>query len=1483
MITEQMFHPIVQTWFARRFGRATQAQTEAWPLIEQGRDVLITAPTGSGKTLAAFLICLDRLVRRAVQGQLPNETAVVYVSPLKALSNDVRRNLEQPLAEMAKIAQELGQPLPAIRTATRTGDTSASERRALVKTPAHILVTTPESLYILLTSESGRKGLRTATTLVLDEIHAVVDDKRGAHLSLSVERLEELVSNASESPLSSLQRIGLSATVRPRELGARLLVGADRPPPELVDTTGPRDLDLLIEVPDDELGAASTNEQWGELYDKIAELAAQHRSTLVFVNTRRLVERLAHNLAARLGDDAVGAHHGSLSRERRFKTEQRLKSGDLKLAIATASLELGIDIGSVDLVCLVGSPRTIATGLQRIGRASHKVGGIPKARLFPLTRDQLIECAALVRAGRRAEIDRTVMRVAPLDILSQQIVAACACEQWDEDDLFALMRKAAPYADLSRDKFDQIVEMLSEGIATSRGRAGALLHRDAVNGRLRARRGARITALTSGGAIPDLALFDVVLEPEGTLIGTLDEDFAVESMAGDIILLGNTSWRVRRVENGKVRVEDAAGQPPSVPFWFGEGPARSIELSTEVGRLRQEVATRLDEAQAAGQDVKSARSACAGWLMQACALDAGGAELAVAYVAAGNAALGAVPSTKRVIAERFFDESGGTQLVVHAPFGGRINRAWGMALRKRFCRSFDFELQAAATDDGVLLSLGPQHSFPLEMILDMLHPEQVEELLTQAVLQAPLFETRWRWNASRALALKRHMGGKKVPPNLQRMRAQDLLAACFPQQVGCQDNHGGGPIEVPDHPLVHETVNDCLTEAMDAQGLVSVLNEMRAGAIKRTTRETPEPSVFAHEILNANPYAFLDDAPLEERRSRAVSVRRGLPSELAQSLGQIDPAAVETVVREAQPYIRNADELHDMLLDVCVWPEKTGQAQGYAQWFDELVAERRAGRLTLGVGAAWVAAERVPVARAVWPEAALSPAVDAPQTRRKPAWSNPSEALAEILRGHMAMAFPCTAEALAQKLSLESPDVESALALIESAGQVMRGQFTSTNDSRGEPDKRPEISTSGTRADQTQWFDRRLLARANRLTVKGLRQQIEPASAADYMRFLLRWQHLAPGSQLHGREGLLTVISQLQGYEAATAAWEGSLFPSRVVGYEPGWLDDLCISGSISWGRLSVRSDLRAAQQIERPPALKTGSPWEPDPPQRPATPTRSAPIALFCRKDLPWLLSEEQRARLNSISESDGETLTTLSPRARAVLGYLNRQGASFVDDLASELGVYRGEAEDVLRELVSAGWITADGFAGLRGLLPALGGTTKLGRWFGDRRTSTTRGASLPGHAAGRWSVFAAQARSRPQEPEARLEAIARQLITRYGIVFRDVLKRELQAPPWRELVRVYRSLEMRGEIRGGRMVAGFVGEQFAAPEALESLRALRRAQTPGSTPESVRISACDPLNLVGILTPGVRVPAQLGHSVVITNGVPESSESQQVHAAI
>ncbi|MGZ3498887.1 MAG: DEAD/DEAH box helicase [Vulcanimicrobiaceae bacterium] len=1352
------FHPLVSEWFAARFGKPTEPQVQGWPLIRSGRDVLISAPTGSGKTLAAFSLCLDDLIRRSEAADLPDETLVVYVSPLKALTNDVRKNLETPLGELLECARERGIALAPIRTAVRTGDTPALERQRMLRKPPHILVTTPESLFILLTAEKSRQLFANVSTVIVDEIHAMASDKRGSHLALTLARLDNLVEQGGNK---RPQRIGLSATVRPLEDVARFL----SPGAEIIDVGSRREMTISVEVPDDDLGAVASNEMWAGIYDRVAELIKSHRTTLVFVGTRRMSERVAFALTERLGEGILLPHHGSLSREARFEAEDRLKKGELRAVVATASLELGIDIGAVDLVVQLGTPRSIAVALQRIGRSGHWVGAKPEGRLFATTRDELLECAALVHGIRSGAMDALRIPTAPLDILAQQVVAACAAHEWDVDSLYALMRTAYPYRDLKRNDFDDVLTMLADGVATSRGRSGTFLHYDRVNGRLRARRGARLAAITCGGAIPETANYNVVAEPEGHVVGTLDEDFAVESMAGDVFLLGTNSWRIRRIESGIVRVEDAHGAPPSVPFWNGEGPGRTVELSHEVAALRAAIDERDDTA---AQEL----------LVAECGLDRSGAEQAVAYVRAGKAILGVVPTDRTIVAERFFDEGGGMQLVLHTPFGARINRAWGLALRKRFCRSFNLELQAAATDNGIVLSLTDQHAFPLEIVFEYVKSASVEYVLTQALLAAPMFGARWRWNATRALAILRMRGGRKVAPQLQRMRADDLIAAVFPDQAACAENLSG-PIRIPDHVLVRETIDNCLHEAMDLDGLLEVLRVVESGEIRTVAADTAEPSPFCHEILNANPYAYLDDAPLEERRARAVQLRRTTRDDL-DGAGIIDPAVIEEVAQESWPVVRDADELHDALATLVVLPP----VPEWSAWFHELVAQKRATTLVAGEARFWTCAERLELARIAYPAATTDAEIASIPPREIP--ERLEDALAEILRGWLESSGPITAAELAERFAMDAAAVDVALIRLETEGQLLRGRF------RG--------------GDTEEWCNRRVLARIHRLTLGQLRREIEPVTSAEYVRFLHRWQHVTPASRLHGVDGTLHVIRQLEGYEVPAAAWETQILPARVASYRREYLDQLCYSGEVMWGRLSAHPALEPNENEEQR--------------KRRVRPTKLAPIALFTRDDADELIVQR---------ESD---TTALSHAAREVLEEIGRRGAPFFADIVRGTKRLPSEVEEALWQLVAAGLVTADGFDALRSLSDS------------KRRLGEKGNRARPRSSGGRWTLLASTTdRIAP-------EAFARRLLARWGVVFRDMVARESLAPKWRELLAALRRMEARGEIRGGRFVAGFVGEQFALPDAIEALRAARRN---GDDAEVVEVGAYDPLQLSGVILPG------------------------------
>ena len=1475
----QALHPAVAAWFRATFAAPTPAQARAWPAIQSGRHALIAAPTGSGKTLAAFLAAIDALVRRGIEAPLPDETAIVYVSPLKALSNDVRINLEGPLAGIRAELATLGLPDVEIRTMVRTGDTPQGERAAMRKRPPHILVTTPESLYVLLGSDSGRAMLASTRSVIVDEIHAVAGNKRGSHLALSLERLQALCPQP-------LVRIGLSATQKPIDEIARFLVGTSglNPSPlhgegvsdsllfgdpdcEIVDVGYTRQRDLAIEVPPVPLDAVMSGDAWQLVYNRLAELVQQHRTTLVFVNTRRMAERAARHLSERMGKDAVAAHHGSMARELRLSAEQRLKRGELKVLVATASLELGIDIGDVDLACQLGSPRSIAGFLQRVGRSGHAVGGTPKGRLFPQSRDDLVECTALLDAVSRGELDTLQVEHNALDVLAQQIVAEISNREWDEQALFETLTRAWPYATLTRDAYTEVVRMLADGYSTRRGPRAAYLHRDAVNGVLRARRGARLTAITSGGAIPDTADFDVVLEPQAFQVGTVNEDFAIESIAGDIFQLGNTSYRILRVERGRLRVEDAAGLPPTIPFWLGEAPGRSVELSFAVSRLREEISQRLDD-----QGSESAER----WLRDDVGLVEAAARQLVDYFATTKIALGVLPTQTTLAMERFFDESGGTQLVIHSPWGSRLNRAWGLALRKRFCRSFNFELQAAATDDAIVLSLSTSHSFPLEDVAKFLHSSSVREVLVQALLDAPMFGLRWRWNATTSLALPRFVGGKKVAPQLQRMKSEDLLATVFPDQVACAENLVGER-NIPDHPLVAQTLHDCLFEAMDIEALERLLRALESGEARIVARDLTAPSPLAAEILGARPYAFLDDAPLEERRTQAVQGRRWADPQSAEDLGRLDPDAIAAVRAEAWPEACNADELHDALMGVGYLGEtELACGPGWSGLMTELVEQRRATRLRLNLPstptdqaqALWVAAERLPQFLALHPQATPEPALAVPDEFAQHPW-NGEDAVVELLRARMTGLGPTTIAELAAALATPPRAIDAALLRLEADGHVMRGRFTYESDSgpdlaqgcanesaiaNPENEARPGRDRfpagRGRMPDpaetQMQWCERHLLARIHRYTLGRLRREIEPVEPRDFMRFLFDWQRVAPGSQATGPDALTAVLALLEGFEAAAGAWETELLPARVADYDIRWLDELSMSGRLVWTRLrsagggTVRNGAGAN-------AARAGA----------AGPLRSTPIVLLPRRQLSlW----------SGLATLHAET-APLSSRAQLVADWLREHGASFFDELADGTGLLRTELENALAELVAQGLVNADSFAGLRALLvpsskrpaahrrpgrrPSLWGIQDAGRWALTRRSSTQAG------------------KARSDTDQATVEHIARTLLRRYGVVGWRLLEREAAwLPPWRELRRVFHRLEARGEIRGGRFIAGIAGEQFALPEAIGLLRKVRQRTRDGSM---VCVSGSDPLNQLGTLLPGTRLPALAGARVLYRDGIP------------
>ncbi|MCX4173009.1 MULTISPECIES: DEAD/DEAH box helicase [Paraburkholderia] len=1426
------FHPAVASWFLKTFPAPTDAQAAAWPQIRSGRSTLVAAPTGSGKTLTAFLSALDELVQQGLAngGALPDETLVVYVSPLKALSNDIRINLQVPLQGIAAELDARGMPPLDIRTAVRTGDTTQQERNALKKRAPHILVTTPESLYVLLGSDSGRRMLSTVRTVIVDEIHALAGSKRGSHLALSLERLDALCQRR-------LPRIGLSATQKPVSAVARFLVGdasieSDIPADcAIIDVGHIRERDLALEIPPVPLEAVMPNEVWERVYDRLAELIATHRTTLIFVNTRRMAERAARHLTERLGKDVVAAHHGSLAKEHRFDAEQRLKRGELRVLIATASLELGIDIGDVDLVCQMGSPRAIAPFLQRVGRSGHHVGGMPKGRLFPASRDDMIECAALLDCVRRGELDALRIPRAPLDVLAQQIVAEVSSAEWGEDALFEMLRRAAPYAGLEREQYDAVLRMLAVGYTSRNGPRGAYIHRDVVSGTLRGRRGGKLVAVTSGGTIPENADYAVVLEPQAINIGTVNEDFAVESLAGDVFQLGNASYRILRIESGRVRVEDAQGQPPNIPFWLGEAPGRSDELSFGVARLREQIGRLLDgreadavvaidEACSTGTDsevMNTRLQRAIDWLVDALGLDEAAARQIVDYLARARAALSVLPTQNTLVMERFFDESGGTQLVIHAPFGSRVNRAWGLALRKRFCRTFNFELQAAATEDAIILSLTGSHSFVLDEVWRYLHSNSAEHLLVQALLDAPLFGVRWRWNATTSLGLPRYTGGRKTPPQLQRMRSEDLLASVFPEQAACLENIVGER-ELPRHPLVDQTVDDCLHDAMDSESWIALLRRIEQGEVQLIARDLPAPSPLAAEILTAKPYAFLDDAPIEERRTQAVQNRRWSDPSSADDLGALDADAIDSVRDEAWPQARTADEMHEALTGLaCITEAEARNVEDWPAWLALLAESGRATRLRIAADdALWLPAERLTCFQALYPDARFEPPLTVPNGYTDP-WSA-DDALLDVLRARLTGFGPLPVRAIAQALNLRATSVEHTLTRLEAEGYVMRGRFSPG-------------------ATEEEWCERHLLARIHRYTVKRLRREIEPVERHDFMRFLFEWQHLTPDARSEGRDALAAVLDQMEGFQAAAAAWEEDILPTRVKAYANISLDELCRAGKIVWTRLTERA--RGA-----------------------AGPVRSTPIVLLPRAQVRvW------RALIDPSKQPE------LSARAQSVHDTLSQHGAMFFDELLAEVHGLRMELENALGELVAAGLVNSDSFAGLRALLKPV---AKRSAYSSSRRV---RSSALIGGMddAGRWALVSRQpvvaaaeaspARRQQFAPEI-LEHIAMTLLRRYGVVFWRLLEREAEwLPPWRDLLRVFQRLEARGVIRGGRFVNGLAGEQFALPEAIPILREVRRHANDGAF---VCVAGTDPLNLAGTLLVGERVPAVAGNRVLYRDGI-------------
>lgn len=1406
------FHPAINDWFNASFDFVTPAQSGAWPSIVARQNTLLAAPTGSGKTLAAFLAGLDQLVNEGLKHGLPDETRILYISPLKALSNDIQKNLEQPLAGINAALKEKEHAPVSITTWVRTGDTPQSERQKAVKCPPHIVVTTPETAYLLLGSASGRNLLKTVRTVIVDEIHALASNKRGAHLSVTLARLDALVPH-------KITRIGLSATQKPLSRVAEYLVGPNQPC-HIVDGGHTRERELKLLVPPSPLDAIMSNEAWEEVYDQLTELIEAHRTTLVFVNTRRLAERLAKNLSKRLSDEVVTSHHGSLAKEHRLRAEQRLKSGQLRCLVATASLELGIDIGDVDLVCQMGSPKSIATFLQRVGRSGHGVGRIPKGVLFPASRDDLLECTALLKAIADGKLDEISVCELALDALAQQVVAEVAAkEEIDLKALYHIVTQAYPYRALSEKDFEDVVTMLAEGFSTRRGRQSAYLHYDRLNQKLRPRKGARLIAATNAGTIPDHFDYDVILSPEGHKVGTLNEDFAFESLPGDIFQLGNTSYRILKVEQrqGKLFVADAHGEPPTLPFWFGEAPGRSDELSIAVSDLRDQMdkllADEANDGQAKAQQ----------WLVEACQISKDAALQLTHYLAAAKAALGHVPSQSKVVVERFFDDTGDMHYVIHSPYGSRLNRAWGLALRKKFCRRFNFELQAAALEDSIILSLSVSHSFPILEPIGYVKSVNAQETLTQAMLDAPLFATHWRWVATTALAVRRTFNGKKSPPYFQRNNAEDLIALLFPDQIACAENIAGQR-EVPDHPLVTQTINDCLHDVMDINGLVQVLAAIHDKKIEVIGKDLHTPSPLSQEVITAKPYAFLDDAPAEERRVLAIKSKSFLDPQNVSDLSIIDPAAITRITEEILPLHRSRDELHDTLI-VFGFLQDQELTENDKDFLKRLTAENRASRIALTDQTLWVASERLHEFQALALPLSEKQKGIIEQLKQTP--PEREVAICELIRSRLEGLGPVTVLELANPLGLASREVDLALLALEGEGFAVRGQF--------DP-----------RVEAEQWCERRILARIHRATVQGLRKAIAPVSSQTLMQFLCDWHHLS--EQKSGFDGLAEVANQLEGYAAAAGTWESAILPARIDRYQSHDLDALCHSGEMTWLRILRKNQI---SQDKRSQLIS------------------QSPISLVQRDSVIfWQL------------EQDNETQEqpALSSAAKQVVEILQTRGACFYSDLLAQTKLLPSQLENTISELVSKAYISSDNFEGLRALITPAKTSTR------SRRSRFAPRAGSRFDLAGRWSLVPPPLELSDSEAsefqEEKLLYIAHTLLRRYGVVFRRLLERESHLPPWRDLLRVFWRLEAQGEIRGGRFVSGFAGEQFALPEALEALRKTAKSD---ASKQAFVLSASDPLNLIGIILPGEKIPANSNQQILIVNGLAIATEYKGVVTAL
>ncbi len=1386
------FAPWVQKWFGQRFGQPTLAQALGWPPIIAHENALLLAPTGSGKTLAAFLWGIDSIYRELGEGTAGQGVRLLYVSPLKALSNDIERNLREPLAGVRAAAAAMDEHLPALHTAVRTGDTPNSARVRMTKQPPHILITTPESLYLMLTSRHAGRMFSGLRTVIVDEIHSLAGNKRGVHLALSLERLERVAGGP-------VQRIGLSATQRPMEeiarfLGGQIWAGKGETrrltprPVTIIDAGWKKSIDLQVVTVVPNFGALPDTSIWPSVVEKVVELIRAHRTTLIFANSRRLAERFSELLNQHFGPGVIRAHHGSMSKEVRHELEQALKDGRLPALVGTSSLELGIDIGSVDLVVQLQSPKGVTQGLQRVGRSGHLVGQTSVGRIFATFPEDLMESAVIARQMLVGEVEPTHTPRLCLDVLAQQIVAAVATENWEAKALWDLFRQAYPYQELTWKLFSSVLEMMSgrypaETFRELRARIGW----DRVNGRLAALPGSSRLALTSGGTIPDTGAFGVYLPDGTTKIGELDEEFVFESREGEVFTLGTHTWRAERITDDRVIVSDASGAMPRLPFWRGEYPWRNFEVGLAHGRFRREVAARLDDPDAME------------WLQQDHRLDERSARNVLMYVRGQVETLGAISSDETVILELFHDSLGDPRLVIHSPFGGRVNGAWALALAGVMRSQLGFEAEVKVDDDGILLRFPDAEADPpLERVASLTAGEARERIMAELPGSAA-FGAQFRRNAARALLLPGLGGRRRTPFWLQRLRARDLLAVVRGMQ---------------DFPIVTETVRDCLRDVFDLEHLEQVLRGIEQGRIEVVAAETISPSPLARGLLAdfIMTYMYSWDAPKAEKQMHALALSQEMLDEvLEQPTGLselLQPEALEALEARLQHRAtgfraRSAEELAQTLLmlgDLST-AEIHERSEGDAgAWLAELARDGRVVEIEIptasGPARRWVATESADAYRAAF-------------ERRDTGAGEREEASGEILRWFMRTHGPATAADIDRRYAFDDEWLRQELEELVRGRALLRGQFT-----RGAAD--------------VQWADRENLRELHRRSLAVLRRQVEPVSLFTYTDFLTRYQHLHPAHRASGSEGLRQVLDQLRGFRLPAGMWERESLPERVNGYAPELLDEQCESGDFVWIGQGSRDHLARAQ-------------------------------AAFIRRG--------EGSRLYGEAEPE----TELSPNARQILEFMKEEGACFRQDVERVLGLTPTRVQEGLIDLGLAGFVTNDNFGALRNLLghrlpqmrrplSALEGELSARAHERVRRMPTPmaiRDAKRVVRARlravrpleGRWSLVRRTASwGRPVEPVEQVEAWARLLLLRYGILLRHCLAGEECPWTWSELYHWLQRMEMRGEVRRGYFVEGLPGAQFGLPEAVESLRDWQRQRDD----EIIVLNACDPAN---VFTPDLK----------------------------